>query len=108
MDWSRGSEWKGKTKGRTCSGESEAMSGSIYPRGWPPEARIVDQVLTKLSKPVSLLNITTLSQLRKDGHPSVYGFEGVKGNDCSHWCLAGVPDTWNELFYSLTLLSTQS
>ncbi|KAF5949910.1 hypothetical protein HYC85_011903 [Camellia sinensis] len=34
-----------------------------------------------------------LSQLRKDGHPSIYGIGGNKGNDCSHWCLAGVPDT---------------
>jgi hypothetical protein len=23
---------------------------------------------------------------------------------CSHWCLPGVPDTWNELVYSFLLL----
>ncbi|KAM0902155.1 hypothetical protein ACQ4PT_019484 [Festuca glaucescens] len=23
------------------------------------------------------------------------------GEDCSHWCLPGVPDTWNELLYAL-------
>ncbi|KHN20818.1 hypothetical protein glysoja_050199 [Glycine soja] len=35
-----------------------------------------------------------------DGHPSVYGFGGHLAPDCSHWCLAGVPDTWNELLYA--------
>ncbi|EFH58707.1 hypothetical protein ARALYDRAFT_896717 [Arabidopsis lyrata subsp. lyrata] len=43
---------------------------------------------------------------RKDGHPSLY-YHGPLGpaplhrQDCSHWCLPGVPDTWNELFYAL-------
>lgn len=54
-----------------------------------------------MTKPVTLLDITTLSQLRKDGHPSTYGTDGKKGNDCSHWCLAGVPDTWNEILYAI-------
>jgi hypothetical protein len=24
-----------------------------------------------------------------------------KSQDCVHWCLPGVPDTWNELLYAL-------
>jgi hypothetical protein len=52
-----------------------------------------------MSNPVHLLNITTLSQLRKDGHPSIYTGHGGHNNDCSHWCLPGVPDTWNILLY---------
>lgn len=54
-----------------------------------------------MSKPARLLDVTMLSQLRKDAHPSIYG--GVGGHmraDCSHWCLAGVPDTWNQLLYA--------
>merc|ERR1711915_915308 len=65
-----------------------------------------------MSFPVTLLDITGLSQFRKDGHPSIYS-SLVTGDekqdpgdyaDCSHWCLPGVPDTWNELLY-VTLLS---
>ncbi|KAK4439095.1 protein trichome birefringence-like 41 [Sesamum alatum] len=31
-----------------------------------------------------------------------------KGNDCSHWCLAGVPDTWNELLYAILIADAKS
>ncbi|OEL18792.1 Protein trichome birefringence-like 6 [Dichanthelium oligosanthes] len=47
------------------------------------------------------------SHFRIDGHPSIYGRKAVdltasSVQDCSHWCLPGVPDTWNELlFYNL-------
>ncbi|KAH7578250.1 hypothetical protein JRO89_XS01G0359600 [Xanthoceras sorbifolium] len=44
------------------------------------------------------------SHFRIEGHPSRYGRKPDKqfsssGEDCSHWCLPGVPDTWNELLY---------
>ncbi|CAB4307611.1 unnamed protein product [Prunus armeniaca] len=88
----------------TCNGETQPISGSIYPGSSPPATTVVNDVLTKMSTstPVTLLDITLLSQLRKDGHPpSVYAGDGEKGNDCSHWCLAGVPDTRNELLYAI-------
>jgi hypothetical protein len=62
---------------------------------------VLKHVLRKVSGAVTLLDVTTLSQMRKDGHPSIYGFEGKRGNDCSHWCLPGVPDTWNQLLYAI-------
>ncbi|KAK6287274.1 hypothetical protein POUND7_013453 [Theobroma cacao] len=43
---------------------------------------------------VKILDITALSDLRDEAHISHYG---KKGNDCLHWCLPGIPDTWNEL-----------
>ncbi|KAL0759226.1 hypothetical protein Bca101_075376 [Brassica carinata] len=52
----------------------------------------------RLKNPVYWLDITGLSQLRKDAHPSSYS-GNHPGND-SHWCLPGLPDTWNILFYS--------
>lgn len=55
---------------------------------------------------VQFLNITYLSELRKDGHPSKYREPGTPPDapqDCSHWCLPGVPDTWNELLYAQLL-----
>ena len=73
---------------------------TIYPGGAHPAELALERVLGTMKKPVSLLGITTLSQLRKDGHPSAYGFGGHRLSDCSHWCLPGVPDTWNQLLYA--------
>ncbi|XP_023544560.1 protein trichome birefringence-like 38 [Cucurbita pepo subsp. pepo] len=84
---------------RSCNGESVPLSGSLYPAGTPPAAEIVKRVLSRMRTPVYLLDITTLSQLRKDSHPSIYSGEHA-GTDCSHWCLPGLPDTWNQLLYA--------
>lgn len=47
---------------------------------------------------VHLLDITALSQLRDEGHISRYSIKASQGiQDCLHWCLPGVPDTWNEI-----------
>ncbi|XP_041008997.1 protein trichome birefringence-like 14 isoform X2 [Juglans microcarpa x Juglans regia] len=47
---------------------------------------------------VKILDITAISQLRDEGHMSHYSIRGTTGvNDCLHWCLPGIPDTWNEL-----------
>ncbi|CAN1229811.1 Protein trichome birefringence-like 37 [Linum grandiflorum] len=92
----RGQEWNQPKK--NCNGEAEPLSGSSYPAGAPPAAAVVNKVLTSMKTPVYLLDITTLSQLRKDAHPSSYG--GGPGTDCSHWCLPGLPDTWNQLMYA--------
>ncbi|KAK6154261.1 hypothetical protein DH2020_008509 [Rehmannia glutinosa] len=73
------------------------------PGGLPPAVSVVKKVLGTMKKPVQLLDITNLSLLRKDGHPSIYGLGGRTGMDCSHWCLAGVPDTWNQILYSLII-----
>ncbi|XWS10169.1 hypothetical protein CRYUN_Cryun39dG0052500 [Craigia yunnanensis] len=97
-----GRGWNGTTSA-TCKGQTTPVNGTTYPGGLPPAVAIVKEVLKNMSKPVTLLDITMLSLLRKDGHPSLYA--GIKGNDCSHWCLAGVPDSWNEILYAI--LSTR-
>ncbi|KAM1016462.1 hypothetical protein ACFX2A_047144 [Malus domestica] len=53
-----------------------------------------------MSKLVPLLNVTGLSQLRKDGRPSTHGNGARRRLDCSHWCLPGVLDTWNKVLYT--------
>ncbi|CAN1344073.1 Protein trichome birefringence-like 36 [Linum perenne] len=50
--------------------------------------------------PVYIHDITSMSALRRDGHPSVYRRADVS-SDCSHWCLPGVPDIWNEMLSSM-------
>ncbi|CAK7325050.1 unnamed protein product [Dovyalis caffra] len=95
-----GQEWN-KPGVIDCANETEPMSGSTYPGASPLVLQVVEQVLSRIKKPVHLLNITTLSQLRKDAHPSSYN--GVRPMDCTHWCIAGLPDTWNELLYAAIL-----
>lgn len=47
---------------------------------------------------VKMLDITALSQLRDEGHISRYSVKATEGvHDCLHWCLPGIPDTWNEI-----------
>ncbi|XP_074567398.1 protein trichome birefringence-like 38 [Curcuma longa] len=91
-------EWGGASS-KDCDKQTQPVSGSTYPGGPERAQSVVKSVLSGVSKPVFLLDITLLSQLRKDGHPSAYsGDHG--GMDCSHWCLAGVPDTWNQILYA--------
>lgn len=74
--------------------------GSNYRAGPHPAEMVVEKVIKTMKNPARLLDVTLMSQLRKDGHPSVYGFGGHTTPDCSHWCLAGVPDSWNQILYS--------
>ncbi|KAL1363966.1 hypothetical protein AAHE18_03G184400 [Arachis hypogaea] len=51
---------------------------------------------------VKLLDITALSQLRDEAHLSRFRMtpNPAAVQDCLHWCLPGVPDTWNELLFA--------
>lgn len=76
--------------------------------------RVVEKVIKSLrgrGVNVQMLNITQLSEYRKDGHPSIYRkqWEPLTKEqqdnpgsyaDCIHWCLPGVPDVWNQLLYA--------
>mgnify|MGYP000161436105 FL=1 len=65
---------------------------------------VLEKTLAEMKFPVKLLNITRLSGFRSDGHPSIYGLLNMHGyQDCSHWCLPGVPDAWNELLYAMIM-----
>lgn len=73
---------------------------------------IANNVTHSMNVPVNFLNITSLSELRKDAHTSVYTIrqgkmltpeqqaEPAVYADCIHWCLPGLPDTWNEFLYT--------
>ncbi|XP_027170589.1 protein trichome birefringence-like 41 [Coffea eugenioides] len=99
-----GTDWNEPTA-KSCVRQKEPVVGSRYPAGQPPALTVLKRVLNTIKKPVKLLDITNLSLLRKDGHPSIYGLGAATGGmDCSHWCLPGVPDTWNLLLYNLLIL----
>lgn len=67
----------------------------------PGQLVVLSEVLKKMSFPVYLMDVTGMSALRVDGHPSVYGKAKEGASDCTHWCLPGVPDAWNEMLYAL-------
>lgn len=92
----RGRDWNQPAK--SCMRETQPFFGLKYPAGTPMAWVIVNKVLNRLKKPVYFLDVTTLSQYRKDAHPE--GYSGVMSTDCSHWCLPGLPDTWNVLLHA--------
>lgn len=100
-------EWKTAAASRNCYGETSPIPGNSYPGPYPTQMKVVQDVIREMTTSTHLLDITTLSQLRKDGHPSTYGANlspqqrvDPRLADCSHWCLPGLPDTWNQLFYT--------
>ncbi|KAI7727165.1 hypothetical protein M8C21_031463 [Ambrosia artemisiifolia] len=107
------SEWSaGATSiGKSCYGETSPMSGSAYRGIYPSQMKVIDTVIREMRHPAYILDITTLSAMRKDAHPSIYTGDLSPGQrahpdhsaDCSHWCLPGLPDTWNQLFYTALL-----
>lgn len=108
----RGGDWD---SGGTCNGETEpVLSGAIL-NNYPVKMKIVEEVIQEMKNPVTLLNVTRLTNFRKDGHPSIFGKNATAGikvstrrQDCSHWCVPGVPDAWNELIYATLLQQTVS
>ncbi|XAR49557.1 hypothetical protein NMG60_11032803 [Bertholletia excelsa] len=98
-----GKDWNEPS--RSCNGETHPFTEGRYPAGTPMAAAVVNKVLSRIKVPVYLLDITTLSQYRKDAHPTIYGGDH-SGTDCSHWCLPGLPDTWNDLLYAALLQSS--
>ncbi|GAV66596.1 PC-Esterase domain-containing protein/PMR5N domain-containing protein [Cephalotus follicularis] len=104
-EWSTGG---GTTTTKNCYGETAPVIGTTYPGAFPNQMRVVDVVIRDMHNPPFLLDITMLSELRKDGHPSIYSGDlspeqranPGRSADCSHWCLPGLPDTWNQLFYT--------
>ncbi|CAA2954082.1 Hypothetical predicted protein [Olea europaea subsp. europaea] len=89
-------QW-GKPELQRCSGERQPFRPEMYGGGRNLPESILENVLGAVRKPVHLLKITALSQLRVDGHPSIYGNPRKIGMDCTHWCLPGIPDVWNQL-----------
>ncbi|WMV47175.1 hypothetical protein MTR67_040560, partial [Solanum verrucosum] len=108
----RGGDWK---TGGSC--HLETLPDLLSPQEslWNSfEYMTVIHVLSQLSnkskaRNMSLLNVTGMTSRRRDGHLSLYYLGPKVGpvsphkQDCSHWCLPSVPDSWNELLYAILL-----
>eukprot|EP00267_Zea_mays_P056481 XP_023156517.1 putative DUF231 domain containing family protein isoform X3 [Zea mays] len=60
---------------------------------------ILAGVVANMSVPVTVLNVTLMGAFRSDAHIGLWSHPNTI-LDCSHWCLPGVPDAWNELVFS--------
>ncbi|GAA0150596.1 hypothetical protein LIER_43106 [Lithospermum erythrorhizon] len=106
----RGGQWN---SGGQCHNQSEPIYNDAYLSKYPTKMKVFEHVLKDMKTHVMYLNISRITDYRKDAHPSIYREQyrpnvqvpGDHVEDCSHWCLPGVPDTWNELLYALLLQS---
>ncbi|KAJ0242492.1 Protein trichome birefringence-like 1 [Hirschfeldia incana] len=105
-----GGQWNA---GGACDDETEPIKNETYLTPYPSKMEILERVLRGMKTPVTYLNITRLTDYRKDAHPSVYRKQKFTAEeskspllyqDCSHWCLPGVPDSWNEILYAEILV----
>ncbi|CAI8602277.1 unnamed protein product [Vicia faba] len=105
-----GGQWN---SGGQCDSEIVPIKNKKYLRQYPPKMRVLEKVLKNMKTCVTYLNVTKMTDFRKDGHPSIYRKHNLSSDerksplmyqDCSHWCLPGVPDTWNEILYAELLM----
>eukprot|EP00268_Persea_americana_P026434 TRINITY_DN2585_c0_g2_i2.p1 TRINITY_DN2585_c0_g2~~TRINITY_DN2585_c0_g2_i2.p1 ORF type:complete len:501 (-),score=71.26 TRINITY_DN2585_c0_g2_i2:641-2143(-) len=101
-----GGRWN---SGGQCNTETEPIKNVTYLDPYPSKMTAFESVMRGMKTPLLYLNITRMTDYRKDGHPSVYRKQNLtqeerrspeRFQDCSHWCLPGVPDAWNELLYA--------
>lgn len=97
-------EHKGK---QHCFNKTQPMMDESYEVIFPkPVKQIIEKTIRRMKTPVTYLNITKLSQYRIDAHSSMFATRPFP--DCSHWCLPGLPDTWNRLLYASLVLDSSS
>lgn len=110
----RSSDWN-NPDGIKCAKETSPILNTTMPPFVGTDRRlfkVATNVIHSMKHRVHFQNITTLSEYRKDAHTSIYTVrqgklltDEQKANpaiyaDCIHWCLPGLPDTWNEFLYT--------
>lgn len=78
------------------------------------EARRINQIIKNelQTTEIKLLDLTHLSEYRADAHPAIWlgkqDAVAIWGQDCMHWCLPGVPDTWVDILAELILSNSKT
>ncbi|EHA8589619.1 putative protein trichome birefringence-like 1 [Cocos nucifera] len=103
-----------------CYNQTTPITTETYVQRFPRNMiSLVERTIQKMRTPVRYQNITRLSEYRRDAHTTVYtSRQGMlltaeqrnqpeRYADCSHWCLPGLPDTWNALLFA-SLFGTTS
>ncbi|KAK8508231.1 hypothetical protein V6N13_055676 [Hibiscus sabdariffa] len=105
-------DWGGEPGGN-CYNQTTLIEDPNY---WGTDSRksimkVIGEEFGKSEFPITFLNITQLSSYRKDAHTSIYKKQWnpltpeqlanpASYADCTHWCLPGLQDTWNELLFA--------
>ncbi|XP_027347421.1 protein trichome birefringence-like 12 isoform X2 [Abrus precatorius] len=83
--------------------ENEVCISKTWNSGVNKEARRLNFVIKEALQgtDIQLLDLTHLSEFRADAHPAIWlgrkDAVAIWGQDCMHWCLPGVPDTWVDI-----------
>ncbi|CAL9045181.1 protein trichome birefringence-like 10 [Musa acuminata AAA Group] len=91
----------------------EAWAHFLKPFSDTPSNKNSTTTATSEALGLDLLNVTQMTARRKDGHLSIFylgktAHAPLHRQDCSHWCLPGVPDAWNQLLYALFMRREKS
>ncbi|RWW16683.1 hypothetical protein GW17_00019424, partial [Ensete ventricosum] len=117
----RSTDWD-DPDGIKCALETQPVANLSHPLHVGTDWRlfaVAEEVISSSSSissmrrvPVSFVKITAMSEYRKDAHTSVHTLRQGKlltaeqqadpatYADCIHWCLPGLPDTWNEFLFA--------
>ncbi|EFJ35326.1 hypothetical protein SELMODRAFT_80669 [Selaginella moellendorffii] len=105
-----GGEWN---QNGSCMSEtllSDQEREKWFSSGTNSEAREINTLIQEVlqtSQKFRVLNITPLSEYRRDAHPAIWlGRKDAHltwGQDCLHWCLPGLPDTWVDILCEIIL-----
>ncbi|KAL8215629.1 hypothetical protein R6Q57_022466 [Mikania cordata] len=95
-----GSHWSGHN-GHICKVTQNPLvqSGSNYIEYRSQFSDIIKDVVNNMSVPVTTMHVTNMGSYRSDAHVGTWS-DNPTVPDCSHWCLPGVPDAWNEILFS--------
>ncbi|KMT01820.1 hypothetical protein BVRB_9g210120 [Beta vulgaris subsp. vulgaris] len=112
-------EHKAPQYNQACQYKTKPIMDESYRNLFPKKLiPTIESVIKGMKSQVKYLNITKLSGYRIDAHPSIYRYNDWKIRakkdirtltayaDCGHWCLPGIPDTWNRLFYASLYFDT--
>ncbi|CAH9074743.1 unnamed protein product [Cuscuta epithymum] len=73
---------------------------------------VIKEAIERGSTSIRILDVTPLSEFRADAHPAIWlgkkDAVAVWGQDCMHWCLPGLPDTWVDILAHQILSSLKS
>ncbi|PIA47510.1 hypothetical protein AQUCO_01400268v1 [Aquilegia coerulea] len=88
---------------RFCNMTQEPIS-ETKGKDQSPFSDIISEVVKNMTVPVTILRVTRMGAFRSDAHVGRWS-DARSVVDCSHWCLPGVPDMWNEIVFSYLLLN---
>ncbi|XP_009392859.2 protein trichome birefringence-like 12 [Musa acuminata AAA Group] len=82
-------------------------------KGVNKEAREVNSLIQQalLGTNIRSLDLTHMSEFRADAHPAIWlgkkDAVAIWGQDCMHWCLPGLPDTWVDILAAQTIYNLE-